>query len=99
VKNIADSERLIEIEWGATRQAYPVDIHIEAFDRAGLLRDIATIVADEGISMSAATSSSHADNTATVVATLLINNIQQLHNVLARLEGLRDILEIRREKA
>ncbi len=99
VKNIADSERLIEIEWGATREAYPVDIRIEAFDRPGLLRDIATIVADEGISMSAATSSSHADNTATVVATLLINNIQQLHNVLARLEGLRDILEIRREKA
>jgi len=99
VKNIADSERLIEIEWGATREAYPVDIRIEAFDRAGLLRDIATIVADEGISMSAATSSSHADNTATVVATLLISNIQQLHNVLAKLEGLRDILEIRREKA
>jgi guanosine-3',5'-bis(diphosphate) 3'-pyrophosphohydrolase len=99
VKNIADSERLIEIEWGATREAYPVDIRIEAFDRPGLLRDIATIVADEGISMSAATSSSHADNTATVVATLLINNIQQLHNVLAKLEGLRDILEIRREKA
>jgi len=99
VKNIADSERLIEIEWGATREAYPVDIRIEAFDRAGLLRDIATIVADEGISMSAATSSSHADNTATVVATLLISNIQQLHNVLARLEGLRDILEIHREKA
>jgi guanosine-3',5'-bis(diphosphate) 3'-pyrophosphohydrolase len=99
VKNIADSERLIEIEWGTTREAYPVDIRIEAFDRAGLLRDIATIVADEGINMSAATSSSHADNTATVVATLLINNIQQLHNVLARLEGLRNILEVRREKA
>jgi GTP pyrophosphokinase len=99
MKNIADSERLIEIEWGATREAYPVDIRIEAFDRAGLLRDIAAIVADEGINMSAATSTSHADNTATVVATLLISNIQQLHNVLARLEGLRDILEIRREKA
>jgi guanosine-3',5'-bis(diphosphate) 3'-pyrophosphohydrolase len=99
VKNIADSERLIDVEWGVTREAYPVDIRIEAFDRAGLLRDIATIVADEGINMSAATSSSHADNTATVVATLLISNIQQLHNVLARLEGLRDILEIRRQKA
>jgi GTP pyrophosphokinase len=99
VKNIADSERLIEVEWGATREAYPVDIRIEAFDRSGLLRDIASIVADEGINMSAATSSSHADNTATVVVTLLISNIQQLHNVLGRLEGLRDILEIRREKA
>jgi GTP pyrophosphokinase len=98
VKNIADSERLTEVEWGATREAYPVEIRIEAFDRAGLLRDVTAIVADEGINMSAVSSSSHADNTATVMATLLIGNIQQLRSVLARLEGLRDVLEVRREK-
>ena len=97
IKNIPDSERLIEVEWGATREAYPVDICIEAFDRPGLLRDIASIVADEGISMSAVHSSTHGDNTATILATLQINGIQQLHNVLSRLEGLRDVLEVRRE--
>ena len=99
IKNIADSERLIDVEWGVTREAYPVDIRIEAFDRAGLLRDVTAIVADEGVNMSTVSSSSHADNTATVMATLLISNIQQLQNVFARLEGLRDVLEIRREKA
>ncbi len=97
IKNIPDSERLIEVEWGAAREAYPVDICIEAFDRPGLLRDIASIVADEGISMSAVHSSTHGDNTATILATLQINGIQQLHNVLSRLEGLRDVLEVRRE--
>lgn len=50
IKNIADSERLIEVQWGGMREAYPVNIRVEAFDRPGLLRDIATIVADEGIS-------------------------------------------------
>lgn len=98
IKNIKDTERLIEVEWGMMREAYPVDIRIEAFDRAGLLRDVASIVADEGINMSAANVSTHADNTATIQATLLINNIQQLRNVLGRLESLRDVLEVRREK-
>ncbi|MGQ9492318.1 MAG: RelA/SpoT family protein [Anaerolineae bacterium] len=98
IKNIKDTERLIEVEWGMMREAYPVDIRIEAFDRAGLLRDVASIVADEGINMSAANVSTHADNTATIQATLLIHNIQQLRNVLGRLESLRDVLEVRREK-
>ncbi|KPL16448.1 MAG: (p)ppGpp synthetase, partial [Anaerolineae bacterium SM23_84] len=97
IKN-KDTERLIEVEWGATREAYPVNIRIEAFDRPGLLRDIASVVADEGISMSAAHASTHGDNTATIRATLQINNIQQLRNVLSRLEGFRDVLEVRREK-
>jgi len=98
VQNIADSERLIEVAWGETREAYPVAIRVEAFDRAGLLRDVTAIVADEGINMSAVSSSSHADKTATVMATLLVSNIEQLRSVLARLEDLRDVLEVRREK-
>jgi len=98
IRNTADSERLIEVEWGVIREAYPVDIRIEAFDRAGLLRDIAAIIADEGINMSAANISAHEDNTATILATLQISSIQQLRNVLSRLEGLRDVLEVHREK-
>jgi len=99
VKNIADSERLIEVEWGVTRQAYPVDIRIEAFDRAGLLRDIAAIVTDEGVNMSSLNVSVRPDNTATILATLQINGIEQLRNVFARLDSIHDILEIHREKA
>ena len=93
-----DTERLTEIEWGTTRQAYPVNIRIEAFDRPGLLRDIASVVADEGISMSAAHASTHEDNTATIRATLQLSDIQQLRNVLSKLEGFRDVLLVRREK-
>ncbi len=93
-----DTERFVDVEWGVTREAYPVNIRIEAFDRAGLLRDIASIVADEGISMSAVNVSTHDDNTATIQATLQISGIQQLRNVLSKLEESRDVLDVRREK-
>jgi len=99
VQSIADSERLIEVEWGVVREVYPVKIRIEAFDRAGLLRDIAAVVADEGIRMSTAHASVDSDNTATVTATLEIGSVQQLRNVLSRLEGVRDVLDVRREKS
>jgi len=99
VKNIADSERLTEVQWGATREAYPVNIRLEAFDRPGLLRDIATIVADAGISMSALHVSTRSDNTATLQATLQISRIEQLRDVLTKLENLRDVMEARREKS
>jgi guanosine-3',5'-bis(diphosphate) 3'-pyrophosphohydrolase len=93
-----DTERFVDVEWGITREAYPVNIRIEAFDRAGLLRDIATIVADEGISMSAVNVSTHDDNTATIQATLQIGGIEQLRNVLSKLEESRDVLDVRRER-
>jgi len=96
-KNL-DTERLIDVEWGVTREAYPVQVRIEAFDRPGLLRDLAAIVADEGISMSAVNVSTHDDNTASIQATLQIASIQQLREVLSRLEGVRDVMEVRREK-
>ncbi len=99
VKNIADSERLTEVQWGGIREAYPVNIRLEAFDRPGLLRDVASIVADEGISMSAVQVSTHGDNTATLQATLQIERIEQLRDILTKLENLRDVLEARREKS
>jgi len=98
IKSASDSERLIEVEWGGTREAYPVNIRIEAFDRPGLLRDIAATMADEGISMSAVQVSTHGDNTATFLATLQISGIQQLRSVLSKLESVRDVLEVRRER-
>jgi len=98
IKSASDSERLIEVEWGGTREAYPVNIRIEAFDRPGLLRDIAATMADEDISMSAVQVSTHGDNTATFLATLQISGIQQLRSVLSKLESVRDVLEVRRER-
>jgi GTP pyrophosphokinase len=98
VRNIPDTERLIDVQWGAARHAYPVSVRIEAFDRAGLLRDIAAVVTDEGIRMSAAQAWVHEDSTATIAATLEIDSVQQLRNVLSKLEGIRDVYEVRREK-
>ena len=98
VLNSSDPERLIEVNWGRDDgHTYPVAVFIRAWDRGGLLRDIAAVVADEDINMSAANVATHKkENLATITATLEIRNMAQLSRILARLEHLPNVLEARR---
>jgi GTP pyrophosphokinase len=42
-------ERIIEADWGTSQEFYTVDLHIRAYDRQGLLRDITAILANNNI--------------------------------------------------
>ena len=41
----------MDVEWGRRGQMYPVAVHIDAWDRVGLLRDVSTMVAEEKVNM------------------------------------------------
>jgi (p)ppGpp synthase/HD superfamily hydrolase len=94
-----DAERFIEVDWGRSiQQTYPVVIRVIAYDREGLLRDIAGVVADEKISMSAASVVTRKkENMATITATLEITDIAQLSRVLAKIDQLPNVLEAKRQ--
>ena len=93
-------ERLIEVDWEiAANETYPVDVQIEAFDRPGLLRDIAVVVANEKINMSAVTVTTRKkEHSATIFATLEVANIDQLSRVLALIEQQPNVLRAQRRK-
>ncbi len=93
-----DKERLIEVDWGAAaQQTYPVTIRVEAYDRTGLLRDIANLVADEKINLrDAAAVTGVNDNMAVITATLEIAGIAQLSRILTKIERLPNVIEARR---
>jgi len=93
-----DKERLIEVDWGAAaQQTYPVTIRVEAYDRTGLLRDIANLVADEKVNLrDAAAVTGVNDNMAIITATLEIAGIAQLSRILTKIERLPNVIEARR---
>lgn len=93
-------ERLIAVDWGDQDNiTFPVDVQVEAFDRAGLLRDITAVVANEKINMSMVNVvTKKKENKAKVFATLEIANIDQLSRVLAKIEQLPNVIEARRRK-
>jgi GTP diphosphokinase / guanosine-3',5'-bis(diphosphate) 3'-diphosphatase len=96
-----EKERLVQAEWGDGRQAetYPVNVQIMAWDRYGLLRDIAAVVAEDHVNITAVSSVSHPDHKATITATLQISSIDQLSRMLTKIERIRDVAKAGRVKS
>jgi GTP diphosphokinase / guanosine-3',5'-bis(diphosphate) 3'-diphosphatase len=93
-----DIERLIHVDWEAIdQQTYPITVRITALDRAGLLNEITTVVAEDRVNIVAASIGTHADGTAVITATLKVTSLQQLAKVLSRIERVRDVMSVARE--
>ncbi|HEX4754143.1 MAG TPA: bifunctional (p)ppGpp synthetase/guanosine-3',5'-bis(diphosphate) 3'-pyrophosphohydrolase [Candidatus Dormibacteraeota bacterium] len=98
VRNAADPDRIVEVEWErGSSQVYPVNIKIEAWDRTGLLRDIAAVIAESKINLSGADVQVYDDRTAVISTIVEIANLTQLSRLLERLEGVRDVHTVARE--
>jgi len=99
VEHEEDQERLVQVDWGSTAQSntFPVTVRVEAWDRVGLARDVAALLADEGLSMTAHTAVVHKDQTATVWATIEVSGLDKVSRILHRLEGIKDVFSAVRE--
>jgi GTP pyrophosphokinase len=95
VLRITDTERLVNVSWGQAIQTYPVSVRIRAYDRDGLMRDVSTLVTNEGINMSSINVSTK-NSLATFDLVMGVTDISQLSRVLNRLEALPNVLEARR---
>lgn len=92
-----ESERVVKVEWGQSdHQIYPVSIRIDAMNRDGLLRDVTTLVAEDHVDITEARAVVHSDQTATITATLQVTGMEQVSRILGKIEGMRDVLEVRR---
>ncbi len=92
----AEKERLIEVEWGETDLIYPVNVRVEAWDRVGLIRDITTIVAEEKVNIATMSFTNHDDHTISLYFTLETSGLAQLSRLLARVEGVRGMINVSR---
>lgn len=90
--------RLVEVNWlQIETQRYLAPITIIARDRAGLLRDIAAVVSDSGINMTAVASSTNtASHKAIISATLEIDSLDMLDRISKRLQQVRNVISVGR---
>jgi guanosine-3',5'-bis(diphosphate) 3'-pyrophosphohydrolase len=95
VLRVRDRERLVQVSWGQSQQTYPVSVRIRAYDRDGLMRDVSTLVSNEGISMSSIHVSTK-NSLAMFDLVMGITDLTQLSRILNRLEALPNVLEARR---
>jgi GTP diphosphokinase / guanosine-3',5'-bis(diphosphate) 3'-diphosphatase len=100
VKHEDELERLVNVEWAETKKnLYPVRIRVRAWDREGLLRDLAVIIAEERISLVAASATAHPDQTATLTATINISDLDQLSRLFTKLEKIKDVFSAQRDSS
>jgi len=94
-------ERLIDVEWASNEaepQAYPVDVQLTAFDRQGLLSDVATLLSTEKVNIIAVnTQSDKKSYTANMVLTLEIEDLGRLSKILHKINSLPNVLNVKRK--
>jgi GTP pyrophosphokinase len=95
ILRIQDRERLVRVTWGEVKRTYPVPVRVKAYDRNGLMKDIATLISDEGLNMTGITVDVNR-NQAILDLTLEVPDIAKLSRILDRLENLPNVLEATR---
>jgi GTP pyrophosphokinase len=92
-------ERVIEVGWGESDSAtYPVDLTLRAHDRTGLLRDISTVLADEGASVTDLASHTDKKSMQTIMdISVEIQDLPTLSTAITRLEQLPNVVSVSRK--
>ena len=97
VLRMKDHERIVKVSWGEPKRTFPVMIQIKAYDRQGLMGDISTVLANEGINMRDI-NVKITNNLATINLMLDIGDISQLSRLLTLTESLPNVMEAFRIK-
>ena len=92
-------ERRIEVDWSSSESAtYPVDLTVRAFDRAGLLRDITMVLADEDANIVDLQSHADRESMQTIMQlSIEIRDLPTLSTAITRLEQLANVVSVKRK--
>lgn len=95
--SITERERLIEVEWGMDEETFAIPIVIKAYDRSGLMGDIANIMKAERVNLSKAKTTS-SNSMATIYLIAEISTLDQLSWILRKIEALPNVVEAQRQR-
>ncbi|HEX6929065.1 MAG TPA: bifunctional (p)ppGpp synthetase/guanosine-3',5'-bis(diphosphate) 3'-pyrophosphohydrolase [Gammaproteobacteria bacterium] len=93
--------RIVKVEWSDdSAGSYPIDVLVDAYDRQGLLRDIAGAMADQKVNI-LAMNAKHTGEYGNVLVdlTLEIRDLAELGRLLNRLNGIGGVHEAKRKHA
>ena len=95
-----DTERAkrVEVEWNpASKQSFPVEIEVEAFDRVGVFKDILTQISETGTNVSAAKVSTRRGSSAFLRILVDVESAEHLTRVEAAVRKVADVYNVVRK--
>lgn len=100
ILNVKDLERLVEVSWGSPIRTFPVPIIIKAYDRDGLTKDIATILSNNGVSLTELRVDVDENQGEAIFNLVLgVKNVSELRRTLDLLERINNVYEARRVRS
>jgi len=91
----SEIERLVPVDWGEAKTLYPVRIRLEGWDRVGLLRDVTSQVSNEGVNITYC-STIPSEDSSVITLTVLVDSLDQLTKLFAKLEGVVGVMQVYR---
>lgn len=92
-----EKERLIPVGWSQAHELYPVRVRLEAQDRVGLLRDITSLVSEEGVNIASCVSEEEKE-TSIISLTVYVDGISQLSRLFSKMESVRGVIGVSRTR-
>lgn len=100
IRNLEPSQRsrLIDVEWAVAESAsFPVEVGVTAYNRSGLLHDVTEVLNDAKVGVMKANLETLEDDTIVRISMRIeITGLQKLSGILARLEQIPNVFEVRR---
>jgi GTP pyrophosphokinase len=90
-------ERIVNVEWGAGKERYPVDMVIISVDRPHVLRDITHLIANEKVNILGMNSRVDQKNNQVVTSVRVeLANLSGLGKLCEKLSQVPDVLDVKR---
>ena len=94
-----ETERFVSVEWGQSKELFPVRVTMLAYDRVGLLRDLTQNVSEEGVNISNVVTVQQPNGTVSLTFNVHTTGLQQLSKLFSKLEGVRSCISVHRERS
>ncbi len=96
-----EKDRFISVDWidkpaSAKKSQFSSELVIRAIDRNKLLSDVATLISNEGVSISGISSRIMKDSTVNMNIDVVISDTEQLDRLMAKLELIQNVLSVHR---
>ena len=93
----ATPERILQASWDRRSDAtHSVDVEVEAGDRPALLQDIMAVVSELKTAVNSVTARVKRDGSAVTSLTVQIRDLDHLHKLLTKMEGLPGVRKVYR---
>ena len=97
ILNIAEPNRLLDVQWTRGGGHYVARLRVDGWDRVGFARDVATVCADEDVNMVSLVTSEPSGGQVSIGFSVEAADVAQLQRLIHKLDDIRGVLAVERE--